>query len=149
MPKTSKPNPETVKTIWNDAMRGTAGQMVTVMSKTRTAKLAQRWREMGEVGDPLEVWRAIVAYIRRDKWHMDPSSRRPEHRGWRPSIDYVLRNDTKWLELWERAQAEQTTRRQSKPKYHQAPAQAVNALRDQLARDLKERGIIGASDDRE
>jgi len=143
MTKATKPDPKMVMTIWNDTFRGTSVQMVTVMSKTRTIKLEKRWREMAEAGDPLEVWSAIVAFIRRDKWHMDPSSRRPEHRGWRPSIDYVLRNDTKWLELWERAQAEQTTRRQSKPKYHQAPAQAVNALRDQLARDLKERGIVG------
>lgn len=100
-----------VQRIWNETFAGSGAVLIARFSKDRLRRLRLRWQEWSEVGDPADVFARLCRFIRADKWHMNPAARNPEHRGWRVNIDYLIRNDTKWLGLWERAVAQQERKR--------------------------------------
>jgi len=91
-----------IERTWNEAVAGTpipAVKKLAAGSKTRRNAIAARWKEWSEEGEPMEVFRTMLWFIRRDKFHSGQNDR-----GWVATLDpYLCRNDWRWREVYERA----------------------------------------------
>jgi len=89
--------------FWNEKFRESPIPTIRPpLSKTRKRKLRARWHEWGQNGsDPWQTFEALCEYMAHDPFHLGKNDR-----GWKANIDYLIRNDGKWGELLERAEAE-------------------------------------------
>jgi len=91
-----------IERTWNEAVAGTpipAVQRLGTSGTTRKRAVAARWKEWSDEGDPMEVFRTILWFIRRDGHHCGQNAR-----GWKASLfPYLCRNDWRWRQLYEQA----------------------------------------------
>lgn len=86
--------------VWNDTVAGTPVPALRSITGGRATKLRSRWAEWSREGDPMAVFRSLIAAMLASPWHMGDNDR-----GWVTSIDYLIQNETKWVQLLERASA--------------------------------------------
>lgn len=100
---------ERIKEVWNEHFSDTPIPCFRALSSKRQRKLRSRWAEWTELDDPMHVFNRLCRYMRDDAFH-----RGGNDRGWTANIDYLIRNDTKWVELLERAEAQGNGDRESR-----------------------------------
>jgi hypothetical protein len=92
-----------VEQFWNETFAASPIPNVRrPLCEARKRKLRLRWGEWASNGsDPWAVLKALCDYIGHDAFHLGENERH-----WTANLDYLIRNDTKWRELLERADAE-------------------------------------------
>ena len=88
-----------IKNRWNEHFANTPIPSIRSFSKSRKTKLRRRWREWIAEAEPWGIFDALCRFMAQSPFHLGEEARG----NWTANVDYLIRNDTRWRELLERA----------------------------------------------
>ena len=119
MAKTEVPYKRIIE-YWNTTFEGTPVPAIRSFGRERGAKMKLRWMEWCKEGDPWAILKKVCEFMRRDRWHLGRNES-----GWTANITYLIRNDSRWRELLERAEVKERQLEAIKLRHHREVEQDI------------------------